>query len=155
MTTPVELMNWPPVSGHECVIKNNVGAAHVALVIPTPRTPLPHKSTRKQTVRQTRRSRMATCTNLDIYVHIFSNILTNNFVSNDLAESAADSEIVIRPTAANNINKWEGEDADDDVKVCKPSILLKSKRNLHTVQNVLRFAVWQSKLVFCFLFVFC
>jgi len=33
------------------------------------------------------------------------------------AESAADSEIVIRPTiAANNINKWEGED-EDDVKV--------------------------------------
>ncbi|XP_034477867.1 eukaryotic translation initiation factor 3 subunit J [Drosophila innubila] len=31
-------------------------------------------------------------------------------------ESAADSEIVIRPNAANNINKWEGEDADDDVK---------------------------------------
>ncbi|XP_034105640.1 eukaryotic translation initiation factor 3 subunit J [Drosophila sulfurigaster albostrigata] len=31
-------------------------------------------------------------------------------------ESAADSEIVIRPSAVNNINKWEGEDDDEDVK---------------------------------------
>ncbi|EDW73920.1 adam [Drosophila willistoni] len=31
-------------------------------------------------------------------------------------ESAADSEVVILPNAANNINKWEGEDDDEDVK---------------------------------------
>ncbi|KAH8233625.1 hypothetical protein KR026_010720, partial [Drosophila bipectinata] len=34
----------------------------------------------------------------------------------DVAESAADSEVVIRPNATNNINKWEGEDDDEDVK---------------------------------------
>ncbi|KAH8400666.1 hypothetical protein KR009_000218, partial [Drosophila setifemur] len=34
----------------------------------------------------------------------------------DVAESAADSEVVILPNAATNINKWEGEDDDDDVK---------------------------------------
>ncbi|XP_017026988.1 eukaryotic translation initiation factor 3 subunit J [Drosophila kikkawai] len=31
-------------------------------------------------------------------------------------ESAADSEVVIRPNAVNSVNKWEGEDDDEDVK---------------------------------------
>lgn len=34
-----------------------------------------------------------------------------------MAESAADSEVVIRPNA---VNKWEGEDDDEDVKVRIP-----------------------------------
>ncbi|XP_016973688.1 eukaryotic translation initiation factor 3 subunit J [Drosophila rhopaloa] len=31
-------------------------------------------------------------------------------------ESAADSEVVIRPNAAASVNKWEGEDEDEDIK---------------------------------------
>ncbi|EDW01629.1 eukaryotic translation initiation factor 3 subunit J [Drosophila grimshawi] len=31
-------------------------------------------------------------------------------------EFAADSKVVVKPNAANNINKWEGEDDDEDVK---------------------------------------
>ncbi|KAH8299873.1 hypothetical protein KR044_007110 [Drosophila immigrans] len=42
--------------------------------------------------------------------------INQTFVSYDLAESAADSEIVIRPNEVHNINKWEGEDDDEDVK---------------------------------------
>ncbi|ALC41726.1 Adam, partial [Drosophila busckii] len=34
----------------------------------------------------------------------------------NFAESAAESEPVIRPNTVNNINKWEGEDDDEDVK---------------------------------------
>lgn len=67
---------------------------------------------------------MATCSNLDrlcIFRSVESvKLLIENIVSfphNYSIESAADNEIDIRPNAANNINKWEGEDDDEDVKV--------------------------------------
>lgn len=44
---------------------------------------------------------------LIILIYIFYNYI----------EALADEENVIAPKIPNNINKWEGEDEDDDVKV--------------------------------------
>ncbi|KAI8036308.1 hypothetical protein M5D96_010901 [Drosophila gunungcola] len=41
---------------------------------------------------------------------------TTTLASAHALESAADSEVVIRPNAAASVNKWEGEDEDEDIK---------------------------------------
>lgn len=150
--------------------KNNVGAAHVALIVSTRFYPHPFPTIAstiwdKKGDSQTRCWRMATCSNLDrlcIFRSVESvKLLIENIVSfphNYSIESAADNEIDIRPNAANNINKWEGEDDDEDVKVWSCTYDL-----YHIVYCAICinccwcrccFCATLSKLVFGFVFVF-
>lgn len=62
-----------------------------------------------------------------------------------MAESAAESEIVIRPNAANNINKWEGEDDDEDVKV---NILVLYKKEISEKKRIYHI-VKATQLLLC------